>query len=204
MLHSDKYCSGVHTNRTIKYRMRGYVLSMADTVKQYKNSEKNGRKSWRISRSRKISQEIRLAPWNQEDQEDQGKSSKKGSDSSSDNPDSNSLITGDSSWYTYRRPAGCKDINRLYHIVNGNLKNNKDQSNEAINSESALDTGKFNLSSGTSNPFPVVTISLRGGKKHIETTFPSLTCLWDSGDTGSMIKRRHTKNYERNMRYNKV
>ena len=31
-----------------------------------------------------------------------------------------------------------------------------------------------------------------------------LTCLWDSGAIVRKIKRRHTKYYERNMRYNKV
>ena len=32
----------------------------------------------------------------------------------------------------------------------------------------------------------------------------SLTCLWDSGDTNSMINIKHTKYYERKMRFNKV
>ena len=95
-------------------------------------------------------------------------------------------------------------MNRLDHLVTDNLNNYKDQSNEVINSELTFDTSDFNSSSGNSNPLPVVTVSLRGVKKHRATAVASLTCLWDSRATDSMIKRRHTKNYERNMRYNKV
>ena len=67
-----------------------------------------------------------------------------------------------------------------------------------------FDTSNFNLSSGTSNPLPVVNVSLRGGNKHRATTVDGLTCLWDSGATDSMLKRRQTKHYERNIRSNKV
>ena len=44
MSHSAKDCTGVCTNRTIKYRMGGYVVSRTATVNQYKKSEENGRK----------------------------------------------------------------------------------------------------------------------------------------------------------------
>ena len=95
-------------------------------------------------------------------------------------------------------------MNRLDHVVKDNLKNYKDQSNEAINSEPTFDTSSFNLSSGTRYPLPVVTVSLLGGKKHRATTVAVLTLLWDSGATNSMIKRQHTNNYERKIRSNKV
>ena len=92
----------------------------------------------------------------------------------------------------------------MYHIVTDNLKNYKDQSNEAIKSDPTFDNSSFNLSRGTSDPLPVVTVSLRGGKKHGATIVAGITCLWDSGATNIMIKRRHTKHYERNMTSNKV
>ena len=31
-----------------------------------------------------------------------------------------------------------------------------------------------------------------------------LACMWDRGATDIMIKRKHTKHYERKMQYNKV
>ena len=95
-------------------------------------------------------------------------------------------------------------MNRLDHIVTDNLNNDKDQSNEATNSDPTFDTSSFNSSSGTSDPLPVVTVSLLGGKKHKATTVSGLTVLWYSGATDSMIKIRHINNYERKMRYNKV
>ena len=60
-------------------------------------------------------------------------------------------------------------------------------SNESINSEPTFDNSRFNLSRVTSDPLPVVTFSLLGGKKHRETIVAGLTYLWDSGDTDSMI-----------------
>ena len=85
-----------------------------------------------------------------------------------------------------------------------NLKNYKDQSNETINSDPKIDTSSFNLSSGTSDSLPVVTVSLQVVNKHIATTVAGITCLLDSRSTNSMIKIRHTNNYERKMRSNKV
>ena len=45
MSHSSEDCTGVSTNRTIKDVMGGYVGSITYTVKQYKKSKKNRRKS---------------------------------------------------------------------------------------------------------------------------------------------------------------
>ena len=95
-------------------------------------------------------------------------------------------------------------MNRLDHIVTENLKNYKDQGNEAINSKPEFDTSIFNLSSGNSDPLPVVTVSLRGLKKHRSTTVAGITSLWYSWATNIMIKIRHNKHYERKMRSNKV
>ena len=66
-------------------------------------------------------------------------------------------------------------MNKLYHVVINNLKTAKDQLNEAINNYSTFDTNSFNLSSSTSNPLSVVTVSLQEGKKHGETTVSGLT-----------------------------
>ena len=86
-------------------------------------------------------------------------------------------------------------MNILDHIVTENLKNNKDQSNEAINIEPEFDTSNFNSSSGTRDPLPVVTVSLRGGNKHRATTLAGLTCLWDIGANNSMVNRLNTNRY---------
>ena len=88
--------------------------------------------------------------------------------------------------------------------MTNNLNNYKDQSNESINSEPAFDTSTLNLSSGTSDPLSVVTVSLLGGKKRRATTVAGMICLWDNRATDSMIKRLHTKHYQRNIRSNKV
>ena len=95
-------------------------------------------------------------------------------------------------------------MNRLDHVLTNNLKNNKDQINEAINSELTFDSSNYNLSSGTINPLPVVTVSLRGGKKQIETTVSSLTFLWGVRATNSMINRRDMNHYDRNILFNKL
>ena len=71
-------------------------------------------------------------------------------------------------------------MNRLNHVVIDNLNNYKYQSNKDINSEPTFDNSSSNLSRGTSNPLPVVTVSLLGGKKHRATTVAGITCLLDS------------------------
>ena len=52
-------------------------------------------------------------------------------------------------------------MDRLDHIVTDNLKNYKDQIDEAINSEPTFGTISLNLSISTINPLPLVTVSLR-------------------------------------------
>ena len=63
---------------------------------------------------------------------------------------------------------------------------------------------KFSLSRGNKEPLPVVTISLRGGKKERADMVSGLTLLQDSLATNSTIQIKHTKNYQHRMRYNKV
>ena len=88
--------------------------------------------------------------------------------------------------------------------MTNNIKYYNNQYNDAIDNYPTLDNSSFNLSSGTRYPLPVLTVSLQGGKKHRATVVANITCLWDSGATNSMIKRRHTKHYERKMRFNRV
>ena len=67
-----------------------------------------------------------------------------------------------------------------------------------------FDTKIFNWSSGTSNPLPVVTVSLLVGKKHRVTTVAGLEFFWDIRGTNNTIKRKHNKHYEHKVRSNKV
>ena len=75
---------------------------------------------------------------------------------------------------------------KLDREVTNNIKN-KDQCNDSIEYEPKFDN-KFSLSSGTKDPLPVVTFSLRGGKKHRANIIAGLTSLWDSRVTDIMIK----------------
>ena len=95
-------------------------------------------------------------------------------DSYSDESYSDYSLSSDSDWDEERQPARNREKNRLKHIVNNNIKKDKDQHNEAIENEPKFDSS-FNLSSGTKDPLPVVTVSLRGDKKHIATTVASIT-----------------------------
>ena len=58
------------------------------------------------------------------------------------------------------RPAGLKEIDRLDHIVTVHIKTTKYQLNDTIYNEPMFDTNSFNLSRGTEDPLPVVTVSL--------------------------------------------
>ena len=51
------------------------------------------------------------------------------------------------------------------HVVTDNIKKNKYQHNDAIDNDLTFDNNSFNLYSGTKDPLPVVTFSLRGGNK---------------------------------------
>ena len=88
--------------------------------------------------------------------------------------------------------------------MTNNLNINKYQINESIKNEPPFDANIFNSHSSTSDPLTVVPVSLRGGEKRISTTVAGLSCLWDSRTTNIMMKRKHTKQYERKMRSNKV
>ena len=94
-------------------------------------------------------------------------------------------------------------MNRLDHVLTNNLKNNYDQSNEAINIERTFDTTNFNLSSGTSYLLPVVTVYLRGGIKRKTKTVDGLTCLWNIGTTNIMLNRQHNNHYESKIKPSK-
>ena len=77
-------------------------------------------------------------------------------------------------------------MNRLVHVVTDNIKTNKNQSKDAIENEPKVDK-RFSLSIRTKYRLPVVTVTLQGGKKQRATSVSGITCLCDSGVTGSMI-----------------
>ena len=91
----------------------------------------------------------------------------------------------------------------LDKIVVNKLKS-KNKSNNARAYEPKID-GKFGLCNGTSmDPLPVVTFSLRRGKKNGVKIIASLTYLWYSGATNIMMNRKHTGPYYHEMLPNKV
>ena len=56
-----------------------------------------------------------------------------------------------------------------------NIRDYNNQNNEAIDNEPTLDNSSFSLSSGTSDPLPVVTVYLQGGKKQRATIVSGIT-----------------------------
>ena len=163
--HSAEDFTGVHTSRSIKDRLAGSMGSRADDVKQYKKSENKWKNELKANKNQNkiiynISKKSGLRHEIKNINNIRAKASKKANVSSSDDSDSNSSLARYSSRETYRQPAGLKEMNRLDHLVTENLNNYKYQSNESINSEPKFDTSIFNLSSGTSDPLPVVTVSL--------------------------------------------
>ena len=72
--------------------------------------------------------------------------------------------------------------------MTNNTKKNSNKHNNTIEYEPRFDN-KFNLSSGTKDPLPVVTVSLIGGKKQRTTIIYGLPGLQDSGSANIMIKR---------------
>ena len=93
-------------------------------------------------------------------------------------------------------------MKKNYRLVTNSIKN-KYQCTNSIEYEPKFDD-KFILSSGTKNPLKLVTVSLRGGKKHRATIIVGLTFLWDIRYTTNMIKSQNTKPYKRKMRSDRV
>ena len=101
MSHIDEYCTSMRTNRTIKYVMGGSVGISTDTLKQYKKSKKwkkdlkdlkkQNKMLYIIANKSGLSREIKNI------KKIGSKALKKGSDSSSDDLDSDSLISSSSS-----------------------------------------------------------------------------------------------------------
>ena len=85
------------------------------------------------------------------------------SNSSSDELDSDSLLSSDIDWDKHRQPTGSKEINRLDHTLTNNIKKNKDQLNDSNYNDPIFDTNSFNLSRRTRDPLPVVTVTLQEG-----------------------------------------
>ena len=100
--HSAKDFTGVRTNWTIKYGMGGPVVSRTDSVKHYKKSEKKRKKELKaIKKHNKmlysISKKSGLLREIKNIKKIRAKAYNKGSNSSSDDSDSDSLLSRDSS-----------------------------------------------------------------------------------------------------------
>ena len=89
------------------------------------------------------------------------------------------------------------------HVVADNININKNENNDAIENEQKFDN-KFSLSIWNKEPVPVVTVSLREGKKLRTAMIPVVLFLWGSRATYIIIRLKHTKHYECRMRSNKV
>ena len=207
--HSVEYFTRVRTKRSIKDGMGGHIGRITNAVQQHKMYENKQKKELKsLKKQNNILYSISKKSGSRREIKNinniRAKYSKKTSVSSSKDRDFDSSISSNSILNKHRRNAGCKEINKLYHVVTDNLNNYNNQVNESINSDPTFDNSSFNLSSVTSDPLPVVTVSLRGGKKHRENIVPGLMCLLDIRATDSMIKIRHTNNYERKMRSNRL
>ena len=73
--------------------------------------------------------------------------------------------------------------------MNNNIRANTYQHNDAIENEPKFDCS-FNISRGTEDPLPVVTVILRGVKKHRGINVADVKYLWDIGATNIMIKNK--------------
>ena len=125
------------------------------------------------------------------------------SNTSSSDSDSDSYLSSESEGDRKRQPTERKEISDLDNVMTDSKKKNNNQHNDAIGYETKFDS-KFSLSSGTQDPLRVVTVSLRGCKKQRASIIDCLKYLLGSIATNSMIKRKHTKPYERKMRSNNL
>ena len=66
-------------------------------------------------------------------------------------------------------------MNKFYHVVTNNIEINKYQLNDAIYNELTFYTSNVASSTGTRYPLSVVTVTLRGGKKHKSITVSGIT-----------------------------
>ena len=94
-----------------------------NAVKQYKKSENKWKKELKdLKKQNKMLYSIaNKSCLRREIKKIREKAYKKSSDSSSDDSDSDSLLAIYSSWETYTRPVGRKEMNRMDHVVTDNL-----------------------------------------------------------------------------------
>ena len=95
------------------------------------------------------------------------------------------------------------EMNSLDNFVKSNVKS-INQVNDAIKNYLKIESFSDLYICLNKDPLPVVTVSLRGGKKYRSTLVDVITFQWDIWATNSMIKRKHTKPYECKMQSNKV
>ena len=83
-------------------------------------------------------------------------------------------------------------MNKLDNVVTNKINTNKNKLNDAIYNETTFYTSSFNLSSGTRDPSPVVTVTLLGGKKQRATIVAGIIFLWYNGATEITIEQKNT------------
>ena len=173
MSHSTEDWAGMCTNHHIKDGMGGPDGSRNHAVQQHKKSVNKWKKDIKaLKKQNKIIYSIAKKSGSRRELHKIKKIRKealKDTYSSSEDWDSDSSLAIDSSLDKEGRPAGCKEINRSDHLVTDNIKDYNDQYNDAIDNEPTLDNSSFNIYSGTIYPLPIVTVSLRRGKKHRAT-----------------------------------
>ena len=81
---------------------------------------------------------------------------------------------------------------------------NTNEVKDVIDNELKFDSKNSLANDNVQDNPPIVNISLRSGKKSRKTFNQGLTCLWYSGATKSMIKRRYINTYKYKIRVNKV
>ena len=179
MSHNTEDCTGVRTKCSIKYGMGGPIGSRNNAVQQHKKYEKKWKKDLKaLKKQNKILYSITKKSGSRHEIQkinNTRKEASKDTYSSGEDWDYDSSLASDSSRDKERRPAGLKEINTLDNIVTNNIKDYNYQYNDAIDNEPTFDNSNFSLYSGTRYPLPVVTISLRGGKKQRATIDAGLT-----------------------------
>ena len=158
MSYSSDNCFGkIYNQNTIKEGLLEALVNKADSVKHYKKFEHKWKRELKSLKNQNkiifiiVNNSVSRRELNKI-KNIRAKASKKGSyyisNISISDLDSESSLSRDSDWEEKWQPTEFKYINKLYHIVNYNIKKNKNQHNDAIKNDPRFDN-KFSLSSGT-------------------------------------------------------
>ena len=121
-LHSTKDCTSVRTKRYTKDGMGIPIGSRNHAMKQHNKSENKWKKDLKsLKKHNKMLYSISKKSGSRREIKNinriRSEASKKTGVSSSEDWDSNSLLAINSIRDKHIRPAGCKEINKLYHVL---------------------------------------------------------------------------------------